>query len=361
MPVSGLRGSERGFTLIELLVAMTLMLVILGAVLTSFNGFANTSRRNTILQDQMDVVRGTMDQVVRQARNLANPTTGAGAGATPTTIAAADPYKLIFQTTDPSKQWVSYCLDDTSPRGKLYYQTSAVAGLTPAVVADTTASGMANGCPSQASNWQKTVKVADYVTNRIGSRPIFTYYPTTGNSALTPPIDQSITPTITRIRMSIFLDVDTAKPPAEVQLASGAFMRNQNQRPTALFVTKAGTADTYTFDAGDSTDPEQRTLQYDWYAAPTSTSTLPAANAVPSCLAAQPTFPTAPAAGSGWSCLGSDVVLTHTFPSGTLPTYVFLRVTDPGNLQTLSSFASGNTCLSLSNTSRTESQCIQLP
>ena len=148
--MTGRREGERGWTLIELLVAMSLMLVLMGAIFASFTTFADTSRRNTRLQDQLDVVRNTMDQVIRQARNLANPTTGAGANQTPTTIAVADPYKMIFQTTDPSKQWVSYCLNDSTPSGTLYYQTSAVPNLTPSVVADTTASppGMAAGCPS---------------------------------------------------------------------------------------------------------------------------------------------------------------------------------------------------------------------
>jgi hypothetical protein len=339
---------------------MTLMLVLLGAILTSFEGFASNSRRNTVLQDQMDQVRVTVDQIVRQTRNLANPTTGA-AGQTATTIAVADAYKMIFQTTDPQKQWVSYCLDDTSPRGRIYYQASAVTGLNPAVVADATASppGMAAGCPSTNSNWQRTVRVADYVTNRVGSRPLFAYYPTTGNTALTTPVAQNITSTITRVRTSAFLDIDVNKPPAEVQLASAAYMRNQNQSPTGLFTAKAGTGGAYTFDAGDSSDPEGRTLIYDWYSAPASTTTVPSPSALPSCLADSPTFPTAPAAGSGWSCIGTDVVLAHDFNLASLPVYVFLRVTDPGNLQTLSSMT-GNTCLALTDPARTQAQCMKV-
>jgi prepilin-type N-terminal cleavage/methylation domain-containing protein len=357
--MTGRQASERGFTLIELLVAMTLMLVLMSAILTSFNGFANTSRRNTILQDQMDVVRNTLDQIVRQGRNLANPTT-ATATETPTTIAVADSDKMIFQTTDPQKQWVSYCLDGGNPRGKIYYQTSAVAGLNPSTVADNTPSppGMNSGCPSTNSNWQTTVRVADYVSNRAASHPLFAYYTNTGNTALGMPVLQSTTPTITRVRSSVFLDIDPAKPPAEVQLASAAFMRNQNQRPTVSFTAKANTGGSYTFDAGDSADPEERTLQYDWYAAPTTTTAAPSPSALPSCLAESPTFPGAGQAGNGWTCIGSDVVLTHTFT--TLPSYVFLRVTDPGNLQTLSPMTGANTCLTLTDTSRTTNQCMKV-
>jgi prepilin-type N-terminal cleavage/methylation domain-containing protein len=360
MPVTRALAREHGWTLIELLLAMTLMLIILSAVLTSFEGFANNSRRNNLLQDQMDQTRGAVDQIVRQTRNLANPTTGA-AGQTPTTIAVADWDKVIFQTTDPQKQWVSYCLDSSSPRGAIYYQTSAVTGLTPAVVADATTSpaGMAAGCPSTNSNWQRTVKVADYVTNRVGTRPLFAYYTTTGTTALTTPVSQNITSTITRVRTSVFLDIDPNKPPAEVQLASAAYMRNQNQSPRGLFTAKAGTGGAYTFDAGESSDPEGRTLIYDWYSAPTTTTALPSPAALPSCLADSPSFPTAPAAGSDWSCIGNDVVLAHDFDLASLPRYVFLRVTDPGNLQALSSMTA-NSCLTVVDPARTQDQCMKV-
>ena len=103
-------SNESGWTLIELLVAMTLMLIVLSATLTSFNAFSNTSKRNFDFNDQQDQVRNTMDQIVRQARNLANPTTG-NAGVSVPTIAFASKDQLVFQTTDPTKQWVRYCLN----------------------------------------------------------------------------------------------------------------------------------------------------------------------------------------------------------------------------------------------------------
>ena len=53
-----------------------------------------------------------MDYASRQLRNLANqdPTQQT------TTIARALPYDLVFQTSDPSRKWVRYCLDTTARR-----------------------------------------------------------------------------------------------------------------------------------------------------------------------------------------------------------------------------------------------------
>src|SRR3954453_4487132 len=96
---------QQGFTLIELLVAMSLMLVVLSATLTTFERFYAHTRKAERFSDQLQQVRQSIDRMVRQLRSLANPTGGTG------TIAYADPFKMIFQTTDPTRQWVSYCLD----------------------------------------------------------------------------------------------------------------------------------------------------------------------------------------------------------------------------------------------------------
>src|SRR3954454_1250379 len=112
MPMSGrLSSEERGFTLVELLVAASLMIVVLGATLTSFNEFLNNNRRSNNQNDQQDVARRAVDQIVKQLRNLANPVNG-----TPT-IAAASDDAVIFQTTDPNKQWVGYCLQTSGGNG----------------------------------------------------------------------------------------------------------------------------------------------------------------------------------------------------------------------------------------------------
>ena len=357
---------ESGWTLIELLVAMSLMLVVLSATLTSFNAFSNNTRRTTIFDDQQDQIRTTLDQIVRQARNLANPTTGSAGGAT-TTIAFASGERLVFQTTDPSKQWVSYCLDKSNAaRESIWYQTTSNNALAPTAVAS---SDMVTGCPSSSASWQTSRQVADFVTNQKDSgvnRYLFTYQSDAGelpdpNGSPPFPSEPSRVATadlskVTRVAIAVFLKVDPNKPPAETELSSGAFMRNQNQPPTASFLaSSSGT--TYTFDAGASDDPEQRTLLVDWYTAPNTVTsgTMPSVSALPSCSAQNPNFSITN--GAGWGCLGTTVVLSKTISGSP---YIFLRVTDPGGLQTMSALRAGG-CLSAVSSSRAPTDCGAIP
>jgi type II secretory pathway component PulJ len=370
MSVGRRLNREEGWSLIELLVAMPLMLIVLTATLTSFDAFSNNTRRSTRFNDQQDQVRTTLDRIVRQARNLANPTTGSTGGAN-TTIAFAAGDRLVFQTTDPSKQWVSYCLNtstapSTTTRETIWYQTTANNALTPSAVAG---GDMVQGCPSTSTSWQTRKVVGDYVTNQKDSsvnRPLFKYFSASGvlpDPNSTPPfpsdpsrVATSDTSHIVRVNASVFMKLDPSKPPAEAELASAAYMRNQNQPPTASFVAGvSGT--TYTFDAGGSDDPEGRTLVYDWYTAPNTVTlaTMPSASALPSCSAVNPAFP---ASATGWTCLGTTVVLTKVL-TGTK--YVFLRVTDPGGLQTMSAFFPTTGCVSAVDTTRPPTNCGGIP
>jgi prepilin-type N-terminal cleavage/methylation domain-containing protein len=346
--------AESGFTLIELLVAMSLMIVILSATLGAFERFTTNTKRNSLMNDQQDRARLALDQVARQIRNLANPTTGATT-ATPTSIAYADTFRLVFQTTDPQRQWVSYCLDgSTATREVVWYQTSDVNSLTPAQVA---AGGMVSGCPSGDSNWKSRRQIADYVTNQTTSpaRPLFSYFSVSRSiPAPSSPggIAQGTTPQIVRVNVAYFLKVSQKHPPAESELSTAAYMRNQNQAPTASFRAAVGTSGTYTFDAGASSDPEERTLRYDWYQAPTNTTTVPAVNALPDCASSNPQFP-ASGAGSTWSCMGTTVVLVKSFSQAK---YVFLRVTDPGNLQAMTALPAAG-CAVADASSRVSTDC----
>ena len=53
-----------------------------------------------------------IDRAARQLRNLANPTVTAT-----TTIDRADDYDFIFQTSDPARTWVRYCLEPGGGEG----------------------------------------------------------------------------------------------------------------------------------------------------------------------------------------------------------------------------------------------------
>ncbi len=107
-------ADERGFTLIEVMLVMSLALVILGATLTSFTTFERKQKQSTILNDSAQTARNSMDHASRQLRNLANQDPSQQT----TTIARALPFDLVFQTSDPSRKWVRYCLDTAATAGQ---------------------------------------------------------------------------------------------------------------------------------------------------------------------------------------------------------------------------------------------------
>jgi prepilin-type N-terminal cleavage/methylation domain-containing protein len=362
---------QRGLTLVEMLVTMLIATIVLGATVDSWARFLHKSSTNSKLQDQQDNARTAIDRLAKQLRNLANPTT-----ASQSTIDTAEDFRLIFQTTDPGKKWVMYCLDRTNVASEiLWYQVAARSS------AVTTA--MRSGCPSAATTdpggttnyWLPTVKrrLAISVTNaavsstRPSASPLFNYTsvdPNTGaSSTLTPPLNSTETPLITNLSATLFVDNDVTKAPPETEIVSGVLLRNQNQAPTARFDASQAGGRKYTFNASSSSDPEQRTLDYDWYetcttaTGTTCTSSTPAslpnaapANACPSGQTCVPDCPTKttvqfPAStGPFWRCIGSGTVLTRDFAPDAITAStanVFLRVTDPGSLGDISDLRSG--------------------
>jgi hypothetical protein len=181
-------------------------------------------------------------------------------------------------------------------------------------------------------------------------RPLFSYF-TTDGPAPTVPVPLADTSKVVRVGLSVFMKLDPNRPPAETQLASSAFMRNQNQPPTSSFVASVTGGTNYTFDGGASLDPEGRTLLFDWYTAPTNVSSVP--SNLPSCSAAKPDFTANPT----WACLGTTVVVKKTIATATS---VFLRVTDPGSLTSISTLPSGG-CASAVSAGRTPTTCGTLP
>jgi hypothetical protein len=179
---------------------------------------------------------------------------------------------------------------------------------------------------------------------------MFTYFTSSG-PASTVPVPLASTSQVVRVGLSIFMKLDPNRAPAETQLASAAYMRNQNQPPTSSFSATVTGGSNYTFDAGVSLDPEGRTLTFDWYTAPTNVTTVP--TNLPSCSAAKPDF----TGNLAWNCLGTSVVITKTISA---PTNVFLRVSDPGSLTAMSTLPSGG-CASAVSASRTQTTCGAVP
>ena len=163
-------AEERGMTLVELLTGMIISLLVIGGALTTFNGFERGQRENDGRNDTTEVARTALDIQARQLRNLAKRVSSP-------VIDTLGPYDLIFQTSDPARTWVRYCLDTTTPpatteRARLWTAELAVSN---AAAASPVTAAMRATCPG--TGWTATQVVADYVTNRrTGTdRPMFEY------------------------------------------------------------------------------------------------------------------------------------------------------------------------------------------
>src|SRR5687768_4297460 len=120
-PVSRLAREEAGFTLIELLLACVLMLVILGATLTTLNSFQSNAETNARQNDSQEEARRATDRLARELRNLASPT-----NEEPEAIKRALPQDLIVQSVADVRpagslnarntQYVRYCYDAATSR-----------------------------------------------------------------------------------------------------------------------------------------------------------------------------------------------------------------------------------------------------
>ena len=251
---------DDGFTLVEVLLVMTIGLVILGATLMSFTQFSRRDKQSQTLNDATQMARNSMDIASRQLRNLANQ----DPSQLTTTIAVAQPDDLVFQTSDPSRKWVRYCLA-TSGGTPASSTTRARLWESESLTAAAPGGSMLGACPGTGWTTQRTV--ADYVTNKHAGRdfPVFSYSCSTAAGPGCPAGSVDF-PRITNIKAQLYIDPNPGRAPAELRTASGIFLRNQNERPAASFTSvPTGTTRGLLFNASASTDPEGRTLQYDWF------------------------------------------------------------------------------------------------
>jgi prepilin-type N-terminal cleavage/methylation domain-containing protein len=315
---------ERGFTLIEMLVASMLMIIVLSATLTTLDVAGTTRVRNEQQNDSQDEARIALDSISLQLRNVASPGSSA-----PSTIDTASSYDLIFQTTDPSKRWVRYCLatsgthlgtTSTASNGTLWYETPSTAfvnaNVPPTAAMKATCPVDPVAVPATQQGWAAARAVSRHVTNKINGqdRPVFNFNGPTNNTVK-----------ITDIVAQLYVDYDTAHTPGEVRLATGDFLRNQNEAPTAVIIkppTGTPGQKNWQFNGSSSTDPEGRTLQYFWLR--TSAAT-PDTSTMPDCVTNT--------AANGWTCIGEGPVINYSFAStDTGSQKVYLRVIDPGQL-----------------------------
>ena len=303
--------NQHGFTLVELLLVCTLSLIVFGATLTAFTSLVRANRQEERQRDNVEAARQAIDHAARQLRNLANPTYNAT-----NTIARAEGLDFIFQTSDPAKTWVRYCLQTagggaTPDSALLWEAESPGSTLSPL---------MTGSCPG--SGWSTPPRiVAQNVTNRAAgsTRDVFSYACSPTQPA-TCPASAAELPKVTSVRFDLFVDADRTDKAREVQVSTAVFLRNQNEGPTARVAppTRIGTRKVL-LNGSASSDPEGRTLEYFWFE-----NSAPAPSEFADCTAKPP------------SAIWEGVLLSHTFPAGDGPAgttkQFWLVVRDPGCL-----------------------------
>lgn len=232
-------------SLAEVLIVSILMLVVLGATLTTFNTFEQKSRDNQDLNEAQDGARRALDLVARDLRNLASPTP-----LFPYAVDVKDDDDLIFQSEGKVKPVgslnpqnttrVRFCLDGT--RKILFRQIQTWTSVSPPAIPT-------SACGDEAG-WTTTMPVASDVVN--GSRPLFTY-------------NAADTDKVTEVTAQIWVDTTPTRAPAEVDLQTSVYLRNQNRAPTASFSAVSMPGGAIFLNASESTDPEEKALTFEWY------------------------------------------------------------------------------------------------
>jgi len=305
--------TDAGFMLVELLIVMVMFVVILGATLVLFNTFERGTRDTERLTEQIEVARDTNDKVSRQLRNLAKPTS-----AVLSPIQLADKYDVIFQTSDPTRTWVRYCLDTTgsgaSPDNAKLWSAESTSATLP--------DGAGGACPGTGWAAGSTRVVARNIVNTVGGqdRPVFSYSCATGAPASCGTAAATGEyPRIIGVALNLFVDTNVSRVPLAEQVSTSVYLRNQNEKPTATFTWLPSSGKVF-LNASSSTDPEGRTLRYYWF----SGSTVPSSFSCEAGPAATPPY----LSGVTVSFPGTGPAP----PSGST-TGITLVVCDPGDLK----------------------------
>jgi prepilin-type N-terminal cleavage/methylation domain-containing protein len=306
---------QDGFTMIELLIVCVISLIVFGATLTAWTSIYHSNRVLEKQQDNVQEARLAIDRASRQLRNLANPTVNAV-----NTVKLASAYDFVFQTSDPAKTWVRYCLQ-TSGGSVSANKATLWEHETKKPITD----AMLSGCPSTDGDWLTKRAVVQSVTNQAGGidRPIFSYECAIGAPAGCPSSDVQYAK-ITNVGFNLWVDADRSDRASELNVVTSVFLRNQNEAPTANATASNAPPRRVFFNGSGSIDPEGRTLEYFWFEdAPPSASEL----ASTSC--------TAPYPSSKWEGVTYSKLYdsTETVPSATKTMYLLVR--DPGCLTDL--------------------------
>lgn len=257
--------NQDGFTLIELLLVCLISLIVFGVTMTAWTSVYRANRAVELQQDNTQQARLAVDRASRQLRNLANPTVNAV-----NTINHAGAYDFVFQTSDPAKTWVRYCLETTGGGGV------DKATLWEHETSKPITAGMKAGCPSASADWTKKRAVVESVTNQAGGidRPIFRYECGVG-APVGCPASSTDHQKILNVGFDLWVDADRTDGASELNVATSVFLRNQNETPTARGGSDRYASRQVILNGSGSTDPEGRTLQYFWFEdAPPSASEI---------------------------------------------------------------------------------------
>jgi prepilin-type N-terminal cleavage/methylation domain-containing protein len=275
-------ADERGVTLVELMVVIALSGIVMGATLTTFTQFEQTTGVNQRQNDAQEQVRVGLAGVARELRNLASPT-----DQLPEAVVRAGAQDLVFQSVSSSAtRRVRYCLDASA--GRLWRQVQYEPFSEPS-----------SPCPDSA--WGSERSAVQNVSN--AGRPVFAYNATEPTA-------------ITEIGTTLWVDVDPGRPPVESTLQTSVFLRNQNRAPTAAS-TIAVSGPLIVLNGSGSVDPESKALQYYWY------DTAESGNS-PYCGTLPPEVPQA-------GCVGAGIVF-HYEPAAPGERQLYLVVADPAGL-----------------------------
>ena len=237
-------ADESGVTLVELLIAASLMLVILGGVLSVLDVMQNQSAAASVRSDSQEQARLVVDRLARDLRNASNTLELAG----PSEIALLQPGSTPPAAGTINSKGLSrvrFCLNQAS--GAVWRQEQTWTGAPPTLPS----AGLS--CPSSA--WGPSTQLASRVTNGSG-RPVWTYgYRTGGAGTL---------PNVVSVTSSLYIDANGPRKPPEVHLRGTIALRNgQNQPPVAAF-TESQQNGYVVLNASASQDPEGQPLTYIW-------------------------------------------------------------------------------------------------
>jgi type II secretory pathway pseudopilin PulG len=242
---------EGGFTLVELLLVCVISLIVFGMTLTAWSSFYRSNQAVEKQNEDAEQARVALDRAARQLRNLANPTVNAV-----TTIFRASDYDFIFQTSDPAKTWVRYCVDAPGTAGATLWESEHDGAVMPPVT---------SACPG--TGWKRQVAVVPGVTNQRGGvdRDVFTYECSV-KAPVTCPASSAEFSKITNVGMNLWVDAKVGDRVSELNVSTGVFLRNQNEAPTAVVSPPQKLQPLRWFLNGSgSSDPEGRTLEYFWF------------------------------------------------------------------------------------------------